>query len=41
MTATLRQYIDLGINHFVFAVGYPFDTEYLRFLREEVLLGLG
>jgi F420-dependent oxidoreductase-like protein len=41
VTATLRQYIDLGINHFVFALGYPFDMAYLRFLREEVLLGLG
>jgi len=41
VTATLRQYVELGINHFVFALGYPFDMAFLRFLREEVLLGLG
>ena len=37
----LRRYIDLGVNHFVFAVGYPFDMAALRLLREEVLAGLG
>ena len=29
VTAALRQYIDLGINHFVFAFGYPFDMAVL------------
>ncbi len=38
---SLGRYIDLGVNHFVFAVGYPFDMAALRLLREEVLLGLG
>ncbi len=37
----LRRYIDLGVNHFVFAVGYPFYMAALRLLRQEVLLGLG
>jgi alkanesulfonate monooxygenase SsuD/methylene tetrahydromethanopterin reductase-like flavin-dependent oxidoreductase (luciferase family) len=41
VTAGLRRYIDIGINHFVFAVGHPFDMAALRFLRDEVLLGLG
>jgi alkanesulfonate monooxygenase SsuD/methylene tetrahydromethanopterin reductase-like flavin-dependent oxidoreductase (luciferase family) len=41
VAAGLRRYIDVGINHFVFAVGYPFDLAALRLLREEVLLGLG
>jgi F420-dependent oxidoreductase-like protein len=41
VTAALRSYIDLGINHFVFGVGHPFDMTFLRLLREEVLVALG
>ncbi len=37
----LSRYLDLGISHFVFAVGHPFDMAALRLLREEVLVGLG
>ncbi|HTW10080.1 MAG TPA: LLM class flavin-dependent oxidoreductase [Acidimicrobiales bacterium] len=33
----MRAYTDLGINHFVVALGYPFDTASLRLLRDEVL----
>ena len=40
-TAALRRYLDIGINHFVFAFGHPFDVPTLRLLREEVLAGLG
>ena len=40
VTAGLRRYLDIGINHFVFAFGHPFDMTALRLLREEVLLGL-
>lgn len=37
----VRQYLDVGINHFVFGVGYPFDAESLRLMTEEVLPALG
>ena len=36
-----RQYLDVGINHFVFGIGHPFDAESLRLMREEVLPSLG
>lgn len=36
----LRGYLDVGINHFVFAVGPPFDLAPLRLLKEEVLSAL-
>jgi alkanesulfonate monooxygenase SsuD/methylene tetrahydromethanopterin reductase-like flavin-dependent oxidoreductase (luciferase family) len=37
----LRPYLEVGITHFVFAVGPPFDMAPLRLLREEVLDDLG
>jgi len=36
----LRRYTDVGVNHFVFALGYPFDLAPLRLLQEEVLPAL-
>jgi alkanesulfonate monooxygenase SsuD/methylene tetrahydromethanopterin reductase-like flavin-dependent oxidoreductase (luciferase family) len=41
VAAGLSRYLDLGISHFVFAVGHPFDMAALRLLWEEVLVGLG
>ena len=41
VTAGLRRYLDIGINHFVFGFGHPFDMTALRLLQEEVLVGLG
>jgi alkanesulfonate monooxygenase SsuD/methylene tetrahydromethanopterin reductase-like flavin-dependent oxidoreductase (luciferase family) len=37
----LHRYLDVGISHFVFAVGPPFDMAPLRLLQEEVLAELG
>jgi alkanesulfonate monooxygenase SsuD/methylene tetrahydromethanopterin reductase-like flavin-dependent oxidoreductase (luciferase family) len=36
----LRAYLDVGINHFVLAVGHPFDLGPLRLLQDEVLAAL-
>ncbi|HTV10408.1 MAG TPA: LLM class flavin-dependent oxidoreductase [Acidimicrobiales bacterium] len=36
----LRRYLEVGVNHFVFAVGPPFDLAPLRLLEEEVLPAL-
>lgn len=36
----LQRYLDVGISHFVFAVGHPFDVEPLRLLQTEVLAHL-
>ncbi len=38
--AQLRRYVDVGISHFVFALGHPFDAEPLRLFRNEVLPSL-
>jgi alkanesulfonate monooxygenase SsuD/methylene tetrahydromethanopterin reductase-like flavin-dependent oxidoreductase (luciferase family) len=40
VTERLRRYLDVGISHFVFAVGSPFDMAPLRLMQEEVLPGL-
>jgi hypothetical protein len=40
VTARLRQYLDVGISHFIFALGYPFDLTPLRLFQEEVLPAL-
>ena len=40
VTARLRQYLDVGISHFIFAVGYPFDLTPLRLFQEKVLPAL-
>jgi F420-dependent oxidoreductase-like protein len=40
VTEGLRRYTDIGMNHFVFPVGYPFDLGPLRLLQEEVLPAL-
>ncbi|MGA3351673.1 MAG: TIGR03560 family F420-dependent LLM class oxidoreductase [Acidimicrobiales bacterium] len=37
----LHRYIEVGISHWVIAVGHPFDMAQLRMLREEVLPALG
>jgi alkanesulfonate monooxygenase SsuD/methylene tetrahydromethanopterin reductase-like flavin-dependent oxidoreductase (luciferase family) len=38
--AHLQRYFDVGVSHFVFAVGYPFDLGHLRLLQEEVLAAI-
>ncbi|HTW10552.1 MAG TPA: LLM class flavin-dependent oxidoreductase [Acidimicrobiales bacterium] len=40
VTAQLRRYLAVGISHFIFAVGYPFDLAPLRLFQEEVLPSL-
>ena len=37
----LRGYLDVGISHFVFAAGHPFNMAPLRLLQEEVYPALG
>ena len=37
----LRGYLDVGISHFVFAAGHPFNLAPLRLLQEEVYPALG
>jgi F420-dependent oxidoreductase-like protein len=37
----LRAYTDVGISHFVFAIGHPFNLAPLRLLQEEVFPALG
>jgi F420-dependent oxidoreductase-like protein len=41
VAAGIRDYLDIGINHFVFAVGHPFDPAPLRLLQEKVFPALG
>jgi alkanesulfonate monooxygenase SsuD/methylene tetrahydromethanopterin reductase-like flavin-dependent oxidoreductase (luciferase family) len=36
----LRGYLDVGISHFVFALGHPFNTAPLQLLQEEVFPAL-
>jgi alkanesulfonate monooxygenase SsuD/methylene tetrahydromethanopterin reductase-like flavin-dependent oxidoreductase (luciferase family) len=40
VAAGIRSYLDIGINHFVFAVGHPFDLAPLRLLQEKVFTAL-
>jgi len=40
VTARLRRYLDVGISHFIFALGYPFELAPLRLFQEEVLPSL-
>jgi len=40
VTARLRQYLGVGISHFIFALGYPFDLTPLRLFQERVLPSL-
>jgi alkanesulfonate monooxygenase SsuD/methylene tetrahydromethanopterin reductase-like flavin-dependent oxidoreductase (luciferase family) len=40
VTAQLRKYLDVGISHFIFAVGYPFDLAPLRLFQEVVVPAL-
>ena len=37
----LRRYLDVGVSHFVFGVGYPFDLGPLQLMQEEVFPALG
>jgi alkanesulfonate monooxygenase SsuD/methylene tetrahydromethanopterin reductase-like flavin-dependent oxidoreductase (luciferase family) len=41
VAAGIRAYLDIGINHFVFAVGHPFDMAPLQLLQEKVFAQLG
>jgi alkanesulfonate monooxygenase SsuD/methylene tetrahydromethanopterin reductase-like flavin-dependent oxidoreductase (luciferase family) len=40
VTARLQRYLDVGISHFIFALGYPFDLTPLRFFQERVFPSL-
>jgi alkanesulfonate monooxygenase SsuD/methylene tetrahydromethanopterin reductase-like flavin-dependent oxidoreductase (luciferase family) len=40
VTAQLQRYLDVGISHFIFALGYPFDLTPLRLFQEKVLPSL-
>ena len=40
VTDRLRKYLDMGISHFIFAVGHPFDLTPLRLFQEKVLPAL-
>jgi alkanesulfonate monooxygenase SsuD/methylene tetrahydromethanopterin reductase-like flavin-dependent oxidoreductase (luciferase family) len=40
VAARVRSYTEVGINHFVIGIGYPFDAESLRLMQEEVLPAL-
>ncbi len=37
VTARLRRYLKVGVSHFIFALGHPFDLTPLRLFQEEVL----
>jgi alkanesulfonate monooxygenase SsuD/methylene tetrahydromethanopterin reductase-like flavin-dependent oxidoreductase (luciferase family) len=41
VTEQLRRYLDVGVSHFVFGVGYPFDLGPLQLMQEEVFPALG
>jgi F420-dependent oxidoreductase-like protein len=41
VTTGLRGYLDVGISHFVFGTGHPFNLAPLRLLQEEVFPALG
>jgi alkanesulfonate monooxygenase SsuD/methylene tetrahydromethanopterin reductase-like flavin-dependent oxidoreductase (luciferase family) len=41
VTAQLRRYLDVGVSHFVFGVGYPYDLGPLQLMQEEVFPALG
>lgn len=40
VTDRLRKYLDVGISHFIFAVGHPFDLTPLRLFQEMVVPAL-
>jgi alkanesulfonate monooxygenase SsuD/methylene tetrahydromethanopterin reductase-like flavin-dependent oxidoreductase (luciferase family) len=40
VTARVRRYMNVGISHFVFALGHPFDLAPLRLFQDEVLPSL-
>jgi alkanesulfonate monooxygenase SsuD/methylene tetrahydromethanopterin reductase-like flavin-dependent oxidoreductase (luciferase family) len=40
-TGQLRRYLEAGVSHFVFGVGYPFDLGPLQLMQEEVFPALG
>jgi alkanesulfonate monooxygenase SsuD/methylene tetrahydromethanopterin reductase-like flavin-dependent oxidoreductase (luciferase family) len=40
VVSQLQRYFDIGINHFVMALGHPFDLAPLRLFRDEVLPAL-
>ena len=40
VTERLRRYLDVGISHFIFALGHPFDLTPLRLFQERVLPSL-
>jgi alkanesulfonate monooxygenase SsuD/methylene tetrahydromethanopterin reductase-like flavin-dependent oxidoreductase (luciferase family) len=40
VTDRLRKYLDMGISHFIFAVGHPFDLTPLRLFQEMVVPAL-
>jgi alkanesulfonate monooxygenase SsuD/methylene tetrahydromethanopterin reductase-like flavin-dependent oxidoreductase (luciferase family) len=40
VTARLQRYLDVGVSHFIFALGYPFDLTPLRLFQEKVLPSL-
>ena len=40
VTARIRRYMNVGISHFIFALGYPFELAPLRLFQEEVLPSL-
>jgi len=40
VTARLRKYLEVGINHFIFAVGHTFDLTPLQLFQERVLPAL-
>jgi alkanesulfonate monooxygenase SsuD/methylene tetrahydromethanopterin reductase-like flavin-dependent oxidoreductase (luciferase family) len=39
-TEHMRRYLDVGISHFVFGLGYPFDLGPLQLMQEEVFPAL-
>jgi alkanesulfonate monooxygenase SsuD/methylene tetrahydromethanopterin reductase-like flavin-dependent oxidoreductase (luciferase family) len=41
VTDRLRQYLDVGVSHFVFGIGHPFDLKPLRLLQDQVIPALG
>ena len=40
VTARLRRYLEVGVSHFIFALGHPFDLAPLRLFQEKVVPSL-
>jgi alkanesulfonate monooxygenase SsuD/methylene tetrahydromethanopterin reductase-like flavin-dependent oxidoreductase (luciferase family) len=40
VTARLQRYLDVGVSHFIFALGYPFDLAPLQLFQQQVLPSL-